>query len=122
MMSKIISLVILLLITTTSFARKPKWIKERPILNNYYQGIGVTNKAEAPNSYSQSARSKALKELSSEIKVTISANSILHQFENNNDVKETFEGTTTLNTSETLEGYEVETYENNDSYWVYMKL
>lgn len=119
--------ILLLIIFATLFsinsdAKKPKWIKERPILNDYYQGIGVVEKKGSQVDYTLSARSKALKELSSEITVTISANSILHQLENNNLVRESYESNTSLKTMQTLEGYEIETYEDNKNYWVYVKL
>ncbi len=115
-------IIITSLFTINSEAKKPKWIKERPILNDYYQGIGVVEKTGNQVDYTLSARSKALKELSSEITVTISANSILHQLENNNLVKESYESNTSLKTMQTLEGYEIETYEDSNNYWVYVKL
>lgn len=115
-------LIFAILYSIDSDAKKPKWIKERPILNDYYQGIGAVEKDGSQIDYKLSARSKALKELSSEITVTISANSILHQLENNNLVKESYESNTSLKTMQTLEGYEIETYEDSKNYWVYAKL
>ncbi len=120
--NNIIAVLAILLISISAFARKPKWVKERPILTDYYQGIGIATKAGNAVDYVTTARSKALKEMSSEIKVTVSANSLLHQFENNNSVRETYESNTNVNTAQTLEGYEIETYEDRDFYYTYTKL
>ena len=103
-------------------AKKPKWVKERPNDPSYFIGIGVAEKTQGEYQYVTQARNQALKELSSEIKVTISSNSILTQFENNYELKEEFESKVQTSVSQTLEGYEVEVWEDKHEYWVMMRL
>ncbi len=101
---------------------KPKWVKQRPNDTSYYIGIAMNTKQEGEVSYRTEARNKALKQMSSEIKVNISSNSILRQFENNYQVKEEFEANTYESVEATLEGYEVFTWENKKEYWVMVRL
>ncbi|MGQ1785987.1 MULTISPECIES: LPP20 family lipoprotein [unclassified Saccharicrinis] len=108
--------------STVEAKRKPSWVKQRPTDANYYYGRAMRSKVGGEASYRTEARNKALKELSSEIKVTISSNSILRQFENNYQVKEEFEASTHESVEATLEGYEVLTWENKKEYWVMVRL
>ncbi len=103
-------------------SRKPKWVKQRPTDNTYYYGIGMTLKTESEITYKTIARNKALKELSSEIKVNISSNSVLHQLENNYQLQEHFEAKTSEYVEATLEGYEIYTWEDKQEYWIMLKL
>ena len=102
--------------------RKPSWVKQRPSDQEYYIGRAMSLKEGGEVTYRTEARNKALKELSSEIKVTISANSILRQFENNYLIKEEFESQTSESVDATLEGYEVFTWEDKKEYWVMVRL
>ncbi|WP_027472560.1 LPP20 family lipoprotein [Saccharicrinis fermentans] len=102
--------------------RKPSWVNQRPTDTNYYYGRAMSSKLDGEVSFRTEARNKALKELSSEIKVTISSNSILRQFEHNYQVKEEFEASTYESVEATLEGYEVLTWENKKEYWVMVRL
>ncbi|WP_083634507.1 LPP20 family lipoprotein [Saccharicrinis aurantiacus] len=102
--------------------RKPDWVKQRPADNSYYMGRAMTPKIGGDVTYRTNARNKALKEMSSEIQVTISSNSILRQFENNYEVKEEFESSTSQSVEATLEGYEVLTWEDKKEYWVLVRL
>lgn len=113
----------LLIISTTLHAKKkPKWVKERPNNTAYFIGIGRSAKTQGEYQYVTQARNHALKEMSSEIKVSISSNSILTQFENNYELKEEFESKVQTSVTQTLEGYEVEIWEDKKEYWVMMSL
>jgi hypothetical protein len=105
-------------------AAKPSWVKQRPSGTDYYIGIGMAFKgAEDKNlQYTRDARSKALTEMCSEIKVTISSNSLLQQFEQNNMFREEFESKIHTSVAQTLESYEVVTWENKKEYWVMVRL
>lgn len=109
-------------LSTASSKRKPDWVKQRPSDPTFYIGRAMTSKVGGDVTYRTEARNKALKQLSSEIKVTISSNSILRQFENNYEVKEEFEASTSESVEATLEGYEVLTWEDKKEYWVMVKL
>ncbi len=108
--------------STINAKRKPSWVKQRPSESGYYIGRAMSHKLGGEVTYRTEARNKALKELSSEIKVTISSNSILRQFENNYQVKEEFETSTSESVEATLEGYEVLSWENKKEYWVMVRL
>lgn len=125
-MKKLLPLLTLVLIVASGFnadATKPKWVKKRPSERNFYLGMGMSYKTQGEGfDYAREARSEALKELASEIEVTVSANSLLHQFEDNYDFKETFSSETATSIEQNLKGYEVQTWENKREYWVLLKL
>lgn len=101
--------------------KKPKWVSQKPIDNAYYIGIGKSNKSNSD--YLQSAKNKALADLISEISVSISTSSLLHQLEDNSGLKESYEAYINLKAKEEIEGFElVDTYENKNEYWVYYRL
>lgn len=114
---------ILLVSQTMAGSRKPGWVKQRPNNPDYYIGIAFCQKkASSAIDYMQDTRTRALRELSSEIEVTISSNSILHQLENNNDFYQSYESKINASVMQTLEGYELETWEDKKEYWVIARL
>lgn len=102
--------------------RKPYWVKQRPNDPAYYIGISMMPKDGSTVEYKQAARNNALKQLSSEIKVTVSSNSVLNKIETNYQFVENYESKVETSVLETLEGYEVSTWENKKEYWVMVKL
>ncbi len=112
----------LLSFSSVEAKRKPSWVKQRPSDTQFYIGRAMSPKVDGQLNYRTEARNKALKEMSSEIKVNISSNSILRQFENNYQVKEEFEASTHQSVQATLEGYEVLSWENKKEYWVMVRL
>ncbi|PRZ02026.1 LPP20 family lipoprotein [Marinilabilia salmonicolor] len=119
----LISLILFLLTASASQAAKPKWVKKRPSEKEYYIGIGMTYKnGHTGLDYAKKARAEALREMTSEIEVNVSANSLLRQFEDNYHFRETFESEISTSAEESLSGYEVQTWENKREYWVLMRL
>lgn len=112
----------LLSFSSAQAKRKPSWVKQRPSDPQFYVGRAMSPKFDGQLNYRTEARNNALKEMSSEIKVNISSNSILRQFENNYQVKEEFEASTHQSVQATLEGYEVLSWENKKEYWVMVRL
>ena len=102
--------------------RKPAWVKQRPNNPDYYIGIAFSKKTGSTIDYMQDTRTRALRELSSEIEVTISSNSILQQLESNNDFYQSYESKINSSVLQTLEGYELETWEDKKEYWVMARL
>ncbi|WP_430811676.1 MULTISPECIES: LPP20 family lipoprotein [unclassified Carboxylicivirga] len=102
--------------------RKPAWVKQRPNDPAYYIGLATVAKSGSAVSYRQVARDAALKQMSSEIKVSISSNSVLHKLESDADYKEAYESKVQASVQQTLEGYEVLTWENRKEYWVMTRL
>lgn len=112
----------LLSFSSVEAKKKPSWVKQRPSDTQFYIGRAMSPKVDGELNYRVEARNNALKEMSSEIKVNISSNSILRQFENNYQVKEEFEASTHQSVQATLEGYEVLSWENRKEYWVMVRL
>ena len=102
--------------------RKPHWVKQRPNDPAYYIGIAMSPKKGESRDYVKSTRSQALKQMSSEIKVKVSSNSVLHQLEDTCGFREMYEAEIRTSAEQTLEGYEVETWENRKEYWVMVRL
>lgn len=103
--------------------RPPKWVKQRPVDDQSYIGIGVAKIEKGSNDHVTVAKKNALNDLISEIQVTISSNSVLKQFEDNNEFKEEFEAVTSTSVRQNIEGYElVDSWNDKEAYWVYYRL
>jgi len=97
----------------------PSWVSSRPNNGFKYVGIGFGDKTKG-NAYQMEAKKNALYDLSSEIKVDISVNSVLYTVQNNNKFNETFNSMIKLSNSDNIEGYQlVDSYENDKQYWAY---
>jgi hypothetical protein len=118
----IVFLASLLLPLSVAAKKKPGWVKQRPNDPAYYIGIAVVPKQGSAVDYRQSARGTALKQMSSEIKVNISSNSVLQKIETDYQYKESYESKMQASVEQTLEGYEVQTWENKKEYWVMTRL
>jgi hypothetical protein len=100
----------------------PNWVNKRPVNSFKFIGIGVADKTSG-NGYQNEAKKNALFDLSSEIKVDISSNSILYTAQNNNQFSENFNSLIKLTNTDNIEGYKlVDTYENDKQYWLYYEL
>ncbi len=100
----------------------PLWVSSRPNNGFKYVGIGVSDKGKGGN-YQIDAKKNALYDLSSEIKVNISSNSVLYTVQNNNNFNENFNSLINLTNTDNIEGYQlVDSYENEKQYWVYYQL
>ncbi len=121
---------VFILVLLTAFAipqgvsakKKPQWVKERPNDSAYYIGIAMAQKTGDEREYVKTTRAKALKQMSSEIKVRISSNSVLHQLDNLAGFQEEYEAEIRTSVEQTLEGYEVETWQNRKEYWVMVRI
>ncbi len=102
---------------------QPDWVRSRPVLPEYYIGIGWAQKTMNIHQYQQAARQNALADLAGEISVTISSNSVLHAFESQLGFREDYTSTIQARTQEVLEGYELtDTWEDQENYWIYYRL
>lgn len=118
-----LAILAMLVIPFTSEAkRKPAWVKQRPDDASYYIGIAMVPKTGSAVEYRQTARGAALKQMSSEIKVNISSNSVLQKIETDYEYKEAYESKIQASVEQTLEGYEVSTWESRKEYWVMTRL
>ncbi|MCK6610905.1 MAG: LPP20 family lipoprotein [Bacteroidia bacterium] len=102
---------------------RPTWVEQRPVNSFYYTGIAVVSKKLNPFDYQQIAKKNALQDLAGEIKVTVSSNSILSQYQNNQTFNQQYNSDVRISGLETLEDYEVvATWENKEEYWIYCRL
>jgi hypothetical protein len=102
---------------------RPGWLQNRPINSFYYTGIGSASKSANALDYHQVAKKNALEDLVSEIKVTVSANSVLKHTQSNMDFSQQFISTTRTTALNTIENYEtVGTWEDKEQYWIYFRL
>ncbi|MBL4561060.1 MAG: LPP20 family lipoprotein [Labilibaculum sp.] len=111
--------------TATAKRRPPQWVKVRPVSSEYYIGVAVVKKDANETSYMQLAKNQALQDLCSEISISISSNSVIHQFEDNTSFKEEFKADIRTSLAQDLEGYEMVSSWNNKKggeYWVYYRL
>ncbi len=118
-------LIFILLVTIpqmSSAKRRPSWVKQRPNDPAYYIGIAMSPKTGDSREYVKTTRAQALKQMSSEIKVKISSNSVLHQLEDLGTFSEQYEAEIRTSVEQTLEGYDVETWQNRKEYWVMVRI
>lgn len=100
----------------------PVWVSHRPHSGSKYVGVGFADKSKGDN-YQMEAKKNALYDLSSEIKVNISSNSVLYTAQHNNSFNENFNSLIKLSNTDNIEGYTlVDSYENEKQYWVYYQL
>lgn len=118
-------LVLGLFLISLSFAgsKKPGWVKQRPVSQEYYIGISVIPKSEDNKDFMQCAKDDALRDLSSEIMVNISSEFIHSIVEQSGMVEEEVLSNVRSTTKADLEGYElVGTWQDENDYWVYYRL
>jgi len=101
---------------------KPIWLTAKPVQPGYFVGIGHGSK-DGSNNYIQSAKSSALEDLVSEIKVNISSTSVLSQIDINKEFQEKYEQIIQTTAADEIEEFEqVEAWEDERNYWVYYRL
>ena len=106
---------------TRTFLPKPSWIARTPVNNNYY--VGIFGSPKTTSDFRSAAKKGALDNLSSEISVKISGESVLHSLEKNGVFDQEFKQNIKISTQNNLEGYElVSTWEGANEYWVYYRL
>ncbi len=96
---------------------------QRPTDGLYYVGIGYASKIRNANDFQVVAKKNALGDLLGEIKVMVSSNSLLSQYQNNAHFNQQFFSDTRLIAQETIEGFQVvDGWENKTDYWIYYRL
>jgi len=99
----------------------PQWIKNRPISSDTYVGIGKALKNT--EDYRAIGKQNALTDLSSEISVLLSSESIFHQVDKGDSYREDYQSLIQVESKKELEGYtQLASWENNKEYWVYYQL
>jgi hypothetical protein len=103
--------------------QKPQWVTEQPVNSLYYIGIGSVIKKNHPTDFRQIAKNEALRDISSEISVSISGQMLSSITDSAGKTREYVNSYITSRTQARLEGYEqVAIWENSVEYWVYYRL
>lgn len=101
---------------------KPVWLTAKPSQDGYYIGIGHSGK-DGTNNYIQSAKKSALEDLVSEIKVNVSATSVLSSMDVNKEFSEKYEQIIQTTAVDEIEEFEqVDAWEDERNYWIYYRL
>ena len=101
----------------------PHWLKEFPISQTHYIGIGLADKSKFPTDYIKIAQKNALQNLVSQIKVNISSQSQMVRMQKELNIKQDINSFIKLKTEDIIEGYEIiDTYTKGNEYWVYYSL
>ncbi len=102
---------------------QPLWMKQKPIVTGYYTGVGSAKKTGTRLEYIERAKKDALANLAQDISVRISSTSVLYTFETQYGHTDNFDQQIKTSTDDYLEGFEpLESYENDNSYWVYYRI
>tara|TARA_R110000868_G_scaffold368227_1_gene631219 strand:- start:53657 stop:55075 length:1419 start_codon:yes stop_codon:yes gene_type:complete len=108
---------------TVEAQKKPTWTNEFPNSPQYYIGIGSSVISENDSDYQDRARDIALGRLISGIEVNVSSISEATLKKIGGDVEDVFTLMSTSEAQQTIEDYEtVDTWQNEDEYWVYLRL
>lgn len=100
---------------------KPKWVLTKPNKEGYYIGLGSAS--IYLDNYHRIAKDKALEDMLTEIKTTISSESYLHQKDLGTEYSETYESLIKTSNIEELSEYEVLSEWNGENeYWIAYKL
>lgn len=102
----------------------PSWVTNRPLDNSKYIGIAGVKKNQYPGNYSEMATKMALNEMSGQIKVVISSNSMLYTFEDaSGQVTDEYKEFIQTTTDEVFENYTlIDSWEDSNEYWVWYEL
>mgnify|MGYP006276856173 CR=1 FL=1 len=120
--SSFISIILFqIIIASVNLNAQPRWTSNRPVQKGYYIGIGFAEKNHAD--YSSHAREKALKEIASQISVTLEGQTRQHIIEQAGIVNKRFESNLKILVNEELQDYElVDSWDSEKEYWVYYRL
>ncbi len=103
--------------------KAPDWVTNRPIVKEFYIGIGYASKIKGSNEHIEIAKNGALKNLASEITVNITGEVISNVVEKSGILEEELKSLIRSTTEAELEGYElVDEWQSKKEYWVYYRL
>jgi len=101
----------------------PNWVNTRPVSSLDYIGIASVSKKQHPRDYSQIGKAEALRDLASEISITISSEFIENLSGNTRMTADEVRSYICSSTEAKLEGYELAgQWETKDDFYVYYRL
>ncbi|MFN5794434.1 MAG: LPP20 family lipoprotein [Bacteroidota bacterium] len=120
-MSRVSFFIFSLIFFTCSAQQKPDWISKRPTSNDYFIGINYSSKLS--DNFIETAKNKALSDLASEISVNLISETEIKTTEIDFELKQSFQEKIKTSINKNIEGYEqVEIWQDNNEYWVYLRL
>ncbi len=100
----------------------PTWVDNRPTSSMYYIGIGVAPKAPESD-YRRAAKDNAISDLAGEIQVQVNTQSLLYTLETATRFEQEFRESIRTQSNLDLTDYEmVDSWEDQNYYWVYYRL
>ncbi|MDD8017689.1 MAG: LPP20 family lipoprotein [Bacteroidota bacterium] len=103
--------------------KKPVWVEKHPATFGYYHGIGSAPKSGSQQEYAQRAKDAALNDIAQQIIVSIDAEQMSKLSEKMGELSQEYQTAVKTSTKAELEGVEtVETWSDEDNYWVYYRL
>lgn len=100
----------------------PSWVEIRPNSSMYYIGIGVAPKTPATD-FRRAAKDNAISDLAGEIQVQVNTQSLLHTLETGTRFEQEFRESIRTQSNLDLTDYEmVDSWEDQNYYWVYYRL
>jgi len=101
----------------------PHWVKNRPVVEGHYIGIGSARKVGMKHEYVAEARKNALQDMASQIASRVSSTSVLNTIENSYGVSESYSERIEIESDSYLEGFEpVDYYQSRGQYWIYYRI
>lgn len=105
-----------------AFAEMPNWTLQKPQIKGAWVGVAAAPQDESKQCRNK-ARSLALQEIGSQIRIKINALSTMVTEESNDEFSQNIKNDIQAQVIQDLEGYqEVATYEDQDLCWIYLKL
>nr|WP_321412632.1 LPP20 family lipoprotein [uncultured Carboxylicivirga sp.] len=102
---------------------KPSWLKNRPVSESYFYGIGITPKVGGSQYYTDRAKDKALADLAQQINTRVKSETSFIKTENNQGVYEYIQSRINATSNEFLEGYEfVDNWEDESNMYAFYQL
>lgn len=105
------------------FPPPPAWVQSRPLNSTYYIGVGKASKAIDDGQFEELAKSNALSDMISEIKVNVSSESFLTTIDRSAEFEQVYEEVIKTSVTDQVKNYEtVGTYQDAEYYYVYIRI
>lgn len=115
---KLAYMLLAMLFTMQAGAQVPQWIKQRPISEKDYIGIGMAPLTDS--NYIDVAKQNAMSDIASQIATKVDANAFMHTVDVDGKSRELFEEKITNTMQAWIEGADiVDTYKDASHYYVY---
>jgi hypothetical protein len=103
---------------TQQFDALPVWVKQKPMSNHSYYGLGKARKNGFPDQYIKEAERQALSDMAEQISTAVSSSSLRYQFDVENQTSDFYMNTVKTKSDVFFEGYKIsQQYEDKEFYW-----